>query len=90
MGEAGRLEAMFRASGIDEVVMSEHDGTAAFPSVEEFVATEIQAWLLADSVDSQQIDAIVNLLRTQYPPFEKVTGAVSFPLNALVGKTTRV
>lgn len=90
MGEPGRLESLFQAAGIDEVAMSEHDGTADFPSVEGFVATEIQAWLLADSVDSNQIDAIVNLLRAKYPPFEGVTGAVSFPLNALVGRAKPV
>ena len=90
MGEPGRLESIFRAAGIDEVAISEHDGTADFPSVEDFVATEIQAWLLAESVDSDQIDAIVNLLRAKYPPFEEATGAVSFPLNALVGKAITV
>lgn len=85
IGEAGRLESIFRAAGIDDVAMSQHDGTAKFPSVEEFVATEIQAWLLADSVNSSQIAAIAKLLRAKYPPLEGVTGAVSFPLNALVG-----
>ncbi|MEM1187892.1 MAG: methyltransferase domain-containing protein [Pseudomonadota bacterium] len=85
MGEPGRLESLFWAAGIDEVAIAEYDGTADFPSVENFVETEIQAWLLADSLDSEQIDAIVNMLRAKYPPFEGVTGAVSFPLNALVG-----
>ena len=90
LGEPGRLASIFRAAGIDDVAMSEHDGSARFPSVEDFVATEIQAWLLAESIDSDQIDAIVNKLRTKYPPFEGVSGAVSFPLNALVGKAKAV
>lgn len=90
MGEPGRLESVFRAAGIAEVAISEHDGMANFPSVEEFVATEIQAWLLADSVDSDQIGAIVELLRAKYPPFADSSGPVSFPLNALVGKAKAV
>lgn len=90
MGQAGRLEGIFKSAGIGDVTMSEHDGTANFPSVEDFVATEIQAWLLADSVDEDQIDAMVKLLRSKYPPFEEVTGVVSFPLNALVGKVIAV
>lgn len=88
MGQSGRLQEIFRAAGVEELAISEHDGTADFPSVEEFVTTEIQAWLLADSVDGNQIDAIVDLLRNKYPPFEGSTGAVTFPLNALVGKAT--
>ena len=90
MGQAGRLEGIFKSAGIEEVVMSEHDGTASFASVEDFVATEIQAWLLADSVDGNQIDAMVDLLRIRYPPFEKATGPVSFPLNALISKAIAV
>ncbi len=90
MGQAGRLEGIFKSVGMRGVAISEHDGTATFPSVEDFVATEIQAWLLADSVDVDQINAMVKLLRTKYPPFEKVTGEVSFPLNALVGKAITV
>lgn len=86
MGEPGKLESIFRAAGIDEVAMSEHDGTANFPSVEEFVATEIQAWLLADSVNDNRIGEIVKLLRAKYPPFKDANSTVSFPLNALVAK----
>lgn len=86
MGQAGRLKEIFEAAGIEVAAMSEHDGTADFPSVEDFVATEIQAWLLAESVDENQISQIVNLIRNKYPPFEEATGAVTFPLNALIGK----
>lgn len=86
MGQSGNLQDIFGAAGIEEVTISEHDGTAHFPSVEDFVATEIQAWLLADSVDKNQIDAMVSLLRSKYPPFNKSAGTVSFPLNALIGK----
>ena len=90
MGQAGRLESIFKSAGTGDVVISEHDGNASFPSVEDFVATEIQAWLLADSVEEVQIDAMVKLLRSKYPPFKDAIGSVSFPLNALVGKAIAV
>lgn len=88
MGEAGRLAGILKAAGLESAKTSEHDGTASFPSVEAFVATEIQAWLLADSVDESQIDAMVKLLRTKYPAFGNSNGEITFPLNALVGKAT--
>ena len=90
MGTTGRLRGIFKSAGMGNAALSEHDGTAKFPSVEAFVATEIQAWLLADSIDENQIDAMVNLLRANYPPFEGVTGPVTFPLNALIGKAKAV
>lgn len=89
MGQVGSLEGVFKSAGVSELTMSEHDGTAIFPSIEDFVATEIQAWLLADNIDPIQIDAMVNLLRTKYRPFEGVTGSVTFPLNALIGKAKK-
>lgn len=90
MGQGGSLDRIFKTAGIGEVAIREHDGTAVFPSVEDFVTTEIQAWVLADSVDGNQIDAIVNLIRAKYPPFSGTTGAVTFPLNALVGKAIAI
>jgi len=86
MGEAGRLANIFESAGVENATISEHDGTADFPSVEDFVATEIQAWLLADSVDENQIDAMVKLLRAKYPDFGGRDGAITFPLNALISK----
>lgn len=86
MGQTDRLEALFKAAGVTDFDIGEHDGTANFPSVEDFVATEIQAWLLADSVNDSQIDAMVEMLRTSYPAFEKATGAISLPLNARIAK----
>ena len=89
MGHTDRLERIFNSAGLDRVDVSEHDGTANFPSVEEFVTTEIQAWLLAGSMNEDQIDSIVTLMRTKYSPFENASGPVRFPLNALVVKAIR-
>ncbi len=88
MGEAGNFESILKSAGLGDVAIRQHDGEAKFPSVEDFVATEIQAWLLADALAKEQIEAIANRLRAKYPPFEQVTGSVCFPLNALVGKAS--
>lgn len=88
MGDAGRLAELFQSAGMPDVTLSEHDGTASFPSVEDFVATEIQAWLLADKLDANQIASMVSLLRAKYPPFEDATGSVTFPLNALIARVS--
>ncbi|MEM8660943.1 MAG: methyltransferase domain-containing protein [Pseudomonadota bacterium] len=90
MGEEGRLESIFESAGMAEIATSHHVGSAHFPSVEDFVSTEIQAWLLAGSTDQREIDEIVRLLRTGYPPFENTAGEVSFPLNALIGRGNAV
>jgi len=86
MGESGRLSEIFKSAGMPGAMVSEHDGTAVFPSVEEFVRTEIQAWLLADSVDEKDIAMIVAELRARYPDFGGTGGPVEFPLNAILVK----
>jgi len=86
MGEPERLSGLFEAAGMSDAAATEHDGTAVFPSVEEFVRTEIQAWLLADSVDDQKIDMIIRELRSRYADFGSTSGPVEFPLNAVLVK----
>ncbi|MEM7705304.1 MAG: methyltransferase domain-containing protein [Pseudomonadota bacterium] len=90
MGSPGALESIFASADLEEAEITHHDGTADFPSVEDFVTTEVQAWLLANDVEQKQIDEMVSLMRTKYPSFEDATGPVSFPLNALIGKADAV
>ena len=86
MGDAGKLTDIFSAAGLEGVSISAHEGIAEFPSVEGFVNTEIQAWLLADSVNAHQIEDIGLKLRVKYPEFAESSGAIKFPLNALIAK----
>lgn len=88
LGQPDALQHVFETIGLSDVTITPHDGTASFPSVEALVTTEIQAWLLAGSVDQSQIHTIVKMLRTRYPGFGDREGAITFPLNALVAKTT--
>ena len=90
LGEPGKLNAIFRAAGISEVTMSEHGGSARFPSVEDFVRTEIQAWLLANSVSDQEMEAIGLGLRSAYPDLAASAGPIEFPLNAVVARFSQI
>ncbi|MGB5211550.1 MAG: methyltransferase domain-containing protein [Gammaproteobacteria bacterium] len=84
LGATGQLSAVFEAAGIQDIQTTAHDGTARFPSVEDFVSTEIRAWLLADSADDQHIRAIGLELRSRYPDFVASAGPIEFPLNAVL------
>ena len=59
-------------------------GSAEFPSVEELVRTEVQAWVLAGDVSEVQIAQVSDALRDRLPVFRDAQGPVRFPLNALV------
>ena len=89
LGEEGKLAEIFRSAGIDQVSISEHDGNAQFPSLEEFVRTEIQAWVLADSVDDEKIGAVVADSRTEFKGYCHDDGSVDFSLNAVLAKAIK-
>ncbi len=84
MGDAGKLEDIFSVDGLADVAITPHDGFAEFPSVEDLVGVEIQAWLLADSVSADQIAEIAAKLRVKYPDFTDSDGPIKFPLNAFI------
>ncbi len=84
MGDIGKLEGIFNVDGLVDISVTPHDGYAEFPSVEDLVAVEIQAWLLANSVSTDQIAAIAATLRQKYSDFANSDGPIKFPLNAFI------
>ena len=84
MGDIGKLEDIFNVDGLSDISITAHDGYAEFPSVEDLVGVEIQAWLLADSVSTAQITEIAAKLRRKYSDFANSDGPIRFPLNAFI------
>lgn len=84
MGDAGKLDELFNVNGLADISITPHDGYAEFPSVEDLVGIEIQAWILANSVSADQIAEIAAKLRVKYPDFADSDGPIRFPLNAYI------
>ena len=84
MGSVEKLETLFAVEGLTIASITPHDGYAEFPSVEELVETEVQSWLLAESVSTRQIEDIAIRFRSKYPAFSESVGPIRFPLNALI------
>ena len=84
MGDVEKLEDIFSVDGLAHISITPHDGYAEFPSVEDLVGVEIQSWLLADSVSTDQIAEIAAKLRRKYPDFVNCDGPIKFPLNAFI------
>lgn len=84
MGDIGKIEEIFDVQGLSNISIVQHDGHAEFPSVEDLVATEIQSWMLADTVGADQIAEIVAKFREKYSGFSKSEGPIRFPLNAFI------
>lgn len=86
LGEDGKLADICRSAGVGDVDISARIGRARFPSLDGFVRTEIQSWVLADSVDKENLKAIVGDSQERFASYCDASGAIDFPLNAVFAK----
>ncbi|MGC1439639.1 MAG: methyltransferase domain-containing protein [Burkholderiaceae bacterium] len=82
LGAPGKLGEIFRLSGSAEPDIRSHSGVARFPSVTEFVKTEIESWLLAESVSDEALTEITAKANEQFSQYCDANGRMSFPINA--------
>ena len=64
LGDRDELAAMFEAAGIPDPTIETKRGTARFPSIGEWVRTEVKGWTLADQVDEESYQRLQGRPRT--------------------------
>lgn len=84
LGDDGKLAQICDDAGIQGVTINAHAGRARFPSIEDFARTEIQAWVLGDSVDEACLKAVVADSQEAFERYRDAQGTVDFPLNGLI------
>ncbi|WP_395075538.1 class I SAM-dependent methyltransferase [Hyphococcus sp.] len=89
LGEEGKLEEIFRSAGISQVKIDTRDGRAIFPSLEQFVRTEIQSWVLSDKVDEDSVAATIADSKVRFAAFCDSDGAIDMPLHALLASARK-
>ena len=57
-------------------------GTARFPSIEEWVRTEVKGWTLADQVDEESCQRLQRAAKDELRDFAVPGGAVAFHVAA--------
>ena len=89
LGEDGKLAEICRSAGVGDVDISVHDGRARFPSLDGFVRTEIQAWVLADSVTEERLSAVAGDAQERFADYCDAGGSIDIPLNAVMARTIK-
>ena len=84
LGGKGKLSALFTDAGINQAEVSSHDGRARFASIDQFVRTEIQSWVLTGSVSDAAVDAVVEESSVQLAGYCTPTGELDIPFNAII------
>lgn len=78
LGDPEELQALFAQAGIPKAAIAIHEGEAEFPSIDDWVATDIKGWTLADSIDDGQFDMLKREARRDLARFAGADGTVRF------------
>lgn len=84
LGEDGKFADVFNAADVATLTIDARKGRARFASIEQFVETEIQSWVLAESVNDSSLAAVQTEAEEQLIEFCDADGALDIPLNALI------
>ncbi len=78
LGDEQVVRSEFARAGLTDVDITTHDGTASFPSIEAWVYTDVKGWTLADMIDDEQFDLLLEEAKTALRTFVDTEGAVAF------------
>ena len=78
LGDTNQLRDLFANASLVDLAVHTLDGTARFPSVDDWVFTDIKGWVLADVLDDQQVDRLLQAARKEMRQFVTEDGSVAF------------
>ena len=82
MGDVGELRALCHAAGMAQAAITTHRGRARFPSIEQWIYTDIKGWTLADAMDDEHYVRLVVEAQKALRRFVQPDGSVAFPSSA--------
>jgi len=84
IGTAEELRSTL-GSAFAQIEVTQHPGVARFASIDAWVHTDVRGWTLADMIDDQQFEHLLQSARTELNEFVQPDGSVLFPAPALIG-----
>lgn len=78
MGDADALRALFVTAGLPNAQVTTRPGTARFPSIEDWVRTDVYGWVLADVLSEAQVGRLLVEAQQALARFADAEGRVAF------------
>ncbi len=82
LGDKGALESLFRKSGVANVQVTTHEGTASFDSIESWIHTGAKGWTEDDALSNDQLQLLLKTAEKELSSFRTANGTVAFPTSA--------
>jgi SAM-dependent methyltransferase len=78
LGDSGELVGLLEAAGLRGPAVTTVVGRARFPSIESWVFTDIRGWTLADLIDDEQYERLLEAAQSELQPYVTESGSVEF------------
>ena len=89
LGDKALLKSIFDKAGIVDTSIASLDGTARFPSIKDWVFTDIKGWTLADMISEAQFKDLLDAAEQEMQEFVTTDGAVAFKAPAHIVTATK-
>lgn len=89
LGNADLLRDLFADVGADAVELTHGIGAMRFPSLRDWLTTEIRGWILADRLDDAQFEQFLSAATPILAPFVMADGSVVLKAPAFIVTTTK-
>ena len=90
LGDPNALTKVLSDAGVSGAEIAQIDVTASFPSIADWVYTEIKGWTLANDLDDDQFDLLKREADRELSQFTEDDGKVAFESPVLFARTTKV
>lgn len=84
LGDRDELLSFFHAAGVDRAEIHTLTGEARYPSIDDWVFTDIKGWTLAGALNDDEFDLLLDRARSDLQSFVQSDGSVAFPIPAHV------
>jgi SAM-dependent methyltransferase len=84
LGNEKLLRSLFAEAGMPQAEIISHDGVARFPSLRDWMYTEIRGWTLADRIDDAQFKLLLDEAQQELRQFVTPEGSVQFSSPAYI------
>jgi SAM-dependent methyltransferase len=84
LGDAIAVQDLFEQAGMASAQVATQPGSVHFPSLADWITTEIKGWVLADTLDDDQFERLLSAARAELQPFVAADGSVRFAAPAIL------
>jgi hypothetical protein len=78
LGDTQLLSSLFNEAGLPDAHIHTQDGTARFPSIQSWMYTDINGWVLVNTLSDEQFQHLVAIVEQELQSCVTTDGSVAF------------